>query len=288
MWFSLSTLELCLQTSNYTLVYLECLGQNIISNGRGWSKNSICNSDDTWVLAAQGGERNCLSSANVLLEVRKPHWKHKHISRTKHLWNEPVVRVGGHKPNKEFALLDCEYLSCARMSVWWNNTPWCIVYTGQGDAKGVQSRQLSYSDWSNPRAKGFDVFPGTWSPLKKKWLACTSLESKQARPLTRAAKSTKMRKNQTQSLRHYQYEENRSSKKLITLWKLKKAHYGENWEPSNGNRLMSKPELVGSATQKSCRGLGSKAMTRVKVTASKLNIIILWHAIFLIFLYGYQ
>ena len=212
MWFSLSTLELRLQTSNYTLVYLECLGQNIISNGRGWSKNSICNSDDTWVLAAQGGERSCLSSANVLLEVRKPHWKHKHISGTKHLWNEPVVRVGGHKPNKEFALLDCEYLSCARMSVWWNNTPWCIVYTGQGDAKGVQSRQLSYSDWSNPRAKGVRCVPRHMESTEKEMVGLYKLRVQTSKAINSGCQKHKNEKEpnsvfNTLSVRRKQFKQ---------------------------------------------------------------------------------
>jgi hypothetical protein len=97
---------------------------------------------------------------------------------------------------------------------------------------------------------GFDVLPGTRSSLEKKWLAITSFGSIQGRPLTLTAVVIKHGIGQVKTT------------STSTTYFVRKIN----------NLIRSQPELVGSATQKSCNGLGSEAVAEAQMMARKLAI----------------
>ena len=130
--------RLLLKIIDYSLVHLESFGENLRRNRRISFKQSICNSDSSWILTAKASNGNSIAISHIQLEMNQTNWEHKHITLVQHFGEEAIsILIGSHKSNIKSTLKDYKDLSAARVSVGSVQTLWCKIYASQSYAKRV-------------------------------------------------------------------------------------------------------------------------------------------------------
>ena len=125
--------ELRLEPVYEFLFHLECLGQNIIRDGRLRSKHCACNGNNTRILAAERRQGSrWLFMVEVHLEVNHGLREDEHVTLLDHLGEEPVG-VGGDKAKVECSLEHGEELGGAGVDVRWVYAQGCVVDASQRD-----------------------------------------------------------------------------------------------------------------------------------------------------------
>ena len=111
--------KLLLQIVDYIFVHLKSFGQNFWRDRWVRPENSICNSDNSWILAAKTRNSNGIAITHIQLEVNETNWEHKHITLVEHFGKKAVsiVLIRSDKSNKESAFDDYKDLCASRVSM---------------------------------------------------------------------------------------------------------------------------------------------------------------------------
>uniref|UniRef100_A0A803N5C1 Uncharacterized protein n=1 Tax=Chenopodium quinoa TaxID=63459 RepID=A0A803N5C1_CHEQI len=172
-------LELGLNVLDDISIKLKGLGKDINRDRCFRAKNSVTNSDHTWILATQGRNGKSRSFANIELKVNESLWENKDVSLFENLGKELVCTiicwVRGHKTNINGTLHHCENLS---------GTGVCVGARRPYGAKSSLASDMPrvLSPGSCAAATGVTaepslllVLPGLSSPLVKKSSAVTAI-----------------------------------------------------------------------------------------------------------------